>query len=249
MISNLRSSFSLLFMVLFLVVGCGKKKSWVKEIQFKQEVVEGQVLINVKGNLSIGNINLPNVKFPIENPQTNTTLGYLSLINVGSSKSIEVTLNISELIHLNTAIVKLPNGETLPLLGENQVIELAVGPNKNIKVYFSFNQTQLALGLAVPIKTLDTLGSKVGTTSFFPTFNVSKVFGAIGIFTSQQIGQNGLGFFMDLSLIMPQESMANMYSGELEKINYNEITPDRTDKAIIEQELLKMHERSTQLKL
>jgi hypothetical protein len=106
-------------------------------------------------------------------------------------------VNVSSLADIQATQATLPNGNAIPLIANNPTITIPLGAGA--KLYLTIGANAVALGVAVPIKTFDGIGSAVGAINLFPVFNIDKVVGAAGIFTGSQAGQNGFALIADVT--------------------------------------------------
>ena len=185
-------------MLSLFVSACGKNSQIVTGVQVQSSVVNQDVLVSFKADLNLGNISFPAVALPILHPRGQTPIGSVDLLPVlGGKNQIMINLNLSEVADLQAIEAKLPNGNLIPLIANNPTIVVALGAGAQLYITLSANVT--AVGVAVPIKTFDGIGSQVGGINLFPVFNIDKVVGAAGVFTSKNAGQNGFAIIADLS--------------------------------------------------
>lgn len=187
-----------LLILLFAFVSCGGSKPMVNDVKVENSVVNGDIYVSLSADLSLGNLLLPNATIPILIPKSGKEIGQVSLVyNADGENHLSVDLNVSETANLNLNSATLPNGSMIPLIADRQIIVVPIG--KGAEVYISLTSDQAAIGVAVPIRTFDALGSKVGTAALMPIFNVSGVLGAAGVFTSKDAGKNGIALIADVS--------------------------------------------------
>jgi hypothetical protein len=196
---------SLVFLTLvFTLVSCGKdQQQFMKDIHIATYSQDTDVYVSVDAKLNLGAMQLPAISLPIKNPKTGVDLGLVEMgVVAGGSNFLKLAFNLSSVTNLSASKGQLPNGNSLPLIATNQVIEIPIGGNKAIKLYISFVDGAQAIGIAVPIKSFDGIGGSVGNTSLFPIFSIENVLGSAGLFTSSTAGQNGFGVFVDLTNIL-----------------------------------------------
>ena len=147
----------------------------------------------------MGQITLPGIqgKLPLKHPK----IGEIGSISLYGQK-IAVELNLGQLLRLNLEKAQLPNGETLPLIADQEVIVIPVkvSPQAELLVYVALTKGSKALGITFPIAQLDRLGSELKTpSSLFPLVRVGEVHVYPGLYTSPVAGDNGMGLFVDLT--------------------------------------------------
>jgi hypothetical protein len=196
--------FSVILTLLISIASCGKNRpKTIKDIKVNSYYENSDVFISVDAKLNFGAMQLPQISLPIINPKGGGNLGHIEMgLVAGGDNYLKLAFNLSSVTPLQAVGAKLPNGGTLPLIAHNKVVEINIGRSKSIKLYISFVDGAYALGVAVPIKSFDGIGSTVGTTSVFPIFNINQVIGAVGVFTSSQSGKNGFGLFTDLTNVI-----------------------------------------------
>lgn len=253
---------SLASLSLFLV-SCGGSKAMVKDVQVSTEYVDNDVHLTVSANLSIGNVVLPSSSLPIYMPKTWEEIGNISMTSaIGGQNYMEIDVNLSSVAHLQASQASLPNGSVLPLIATNKVITIPVG--KGAELYLTIADGVAAIGAAIPFKSFDSMGAKIGTSSLFPVFNIQNVLGAAGIYTSKQAGKNGFGLFVDLSSVLDpvdfvdigladasrsMKSARVMQAQSSASLNLSSIKPSSRKERRLNRELLRMHNRRRRLQL
>lgn len=232
----------------FIFVSCGSQKPMVSDIEVSPQYINNDVYVSLNAQLSLGNVTLPQAGFPIIMPKTLEEIGMITLqTTVAGENMLHVEVNLSAIAHIEAQVAKLPNGSILPLIGENKTIEIPV--DDKLSVYVSFGEGMAALGVAVPFQTLDSTGSKVGTTSLFPVFNIKDVFGAAGIYTSKEAGKNGFGLFADLTQVIDPIMFVDLGVADKLKLNYSSIVPSSSKERKINSDMYKLHSRKKKLKI
>ncbi len=235
---------------LFVLVSCGSQGGqMVDDVKLDTEQINGDVVLSLSATLNIGNLRLPQASFPVKLPNRLGDSGILSLYTDSQGKSkMDLQINVSDSIDLDMDSARLPNGAVLPLIGNNAVIEI---PTKNVTIYISLVDGAQAIGVAVPIKSFDSLGRKVGTTALMPIFNKNGNIGAAGIFTSKTAGENGFALVADISDKVGDIGIpADFIQMEVDDSeNFSDYSPSRSKEKRINRELYKMHRRSKKLKL
>jgi hypothetical protein len=247
--SYLRKTSLLMFSV-FSIVSCGNpEKNLLKQVKVQSYYDNADVIVKVNAMLNLGKMSVPAITLPIFYPPLNQTIGSLALApNLSGLNEVAIDLNVSAISHLSAQAQTLPNGAILPLIGSNKVIKIPI--DRVATLYVTLEQGAMAIGAAINIATFDQMGSKVGTTAFFPVFNLQGVIASAGLYTSKNAGQNGMGVFVDISsaldLAAQRDLLAGRSSGQL---NYSQIAPSSSAKAKIDASLGQLHEKSAKLKL
>lgn len=221
----------------------------VTDIKVQPEYVENDILIHVSADLSLGNVVLPNVALPLIIPRSGLEIGSL-IMNpaLGGKNQMRVSLNLSAVSKLRAAEGKLPNGGLLPLIGLTKTITIPV--NDKVVIYLTLGDGVAALGVAVPFKTLDSVGSRIGTSSLFPVFNINQIFGAAGIYTSKTQGQNGFGLFADLTNVLAPVDIIDLGGdSDIRVINASSIVPPSRVEQKLNNELYNLHKARRQLRM
>jgi hypothetical protein len=240
----------LLLTISFVFVSCGGQKPMVTDINVKPGYQDNDVVLGLFADLSLGNVQLPAVQIPVYMPRSWEEIGNVSMTPVASGKNqLSVAINLSAIAQIEAQRASLPNGSTLPLIGDNKTIVIPV--DNKLTIYVSFGDGVAALGVSIPFKTLDGMGAKVGTTALMPVFNIKGVFGAAGIYTSKSKGKNGFALFADLSQVLDPIHFIDLGSpvSTLKSINYRSYSPSSSKKKRIDKELYKMHKRRKKLRL
>lgn len=254
--------------LLFTLVSCGSQKPMVSDIQVVPQYVDNDVYVSISADLSLGNVTLPQVGFPIYMPKTFEEIGNLTMLTtVNGGNKLNIEINLSSIIYLEAREARLPNGSILPLIGTNKTIEIPI--QDKLILYVTFGDGVAAVGVAIPFSTLDGLGRSVGTTSLFPVFNIKNVFGAAGLYTSKEAGKNGFGLFADISNVMEpvmfldlgesisqSKSMSQRFSektsaslSEKVNLNYSSIIPSSSKEKKINREMYKLHSKRKRLSI
>jgi hypothetical protein len=205
----MKKTFSQLVTLVILslfVTACGKGSQIVTGVKVQSSVVNQDINIGFSADLDLGNISFPAVTLPIIHPKGLGQIGEVDLLPLlGGKNQIMVKLNLSKVANLQAVMATLPNGNLIPLIANNPTIVVPLGAGAQLYITVSANVT--AIGVAVPIKTFDSIGSSVGGLSLFPVFNIDKVVGSAGIFTSKNAGQNGFAIIADLSAYVKMQDI------------------------------------------
>jgi hypothetical protein len=251
----------LLFVFLLSLVSCGGQKPMVSDVKIQSEYVDADLHLSLEAKLSIGNVVLPQTSLPILMPKTFKQIGTLSMTSlIGGENYLNIDVNVSSIANIQGSQTTLPNGSILPLIADNKVITIPIG--NSAQLYLTLSDGVAALGVAIPFKTFDSIGAKVGTSSLFPVFNIDNILGAAGIYTSDRSGKNGFGLFVDLSNTLDPIDFVDLGSAltlmsayEVEEfktsssLNFSSIIPPARQERSINRELLKMHQRKKRLQL
>jgi hypothetical protein len=189
-----------------IVSACGKRPQVVTGVQVQSSVVNQDIMLKFKADLDLGNLSFPAVSLPILHPRGQTPIGAVELLPVlGGKNQIAVSLNLSEVADIQAEEARLPNGNLIPLIANNPTIVVKLGAGAQLYITVGANVT--AIGVAIPIKTFDGIGNAVGGINLFPIFNIDKVVGAAGLFTSKNAGQNGFALVADLSQYVKMQNV------------------------------------------
>lgn len=235
-----------------VLISCGADRAMVNNVEISTSVEQnGDILMALTADLGIGNLQLPNASFPILLPKDGREIGIVSLVgSLGGKNILSIDINLSEAANLDLTDTRLPNGAMIPLIADNPVLVIPVG---KVMVYLSLVEGAQVLGVSVPIRSFDKVGSKVGTTVLMPIFNKNGTIGAAGIYTSRQVGASGIAVVADISgklselpsfenqLIMPQMEQISL--------DYSTQGPSRAQKKNIDRELYKLHKKREVLRL
>ena len=243
-----------LVMPLFVFISCGSQKPMVDDVQVSTSSVDGDIVLSLSADLSIGDVQLPSASFPIILPKIGKEIGTVSLVAAnGGENQLVLDINVSEAANLELAAVRLPNGTVMPLIANNPVLKIPAG---KVDLYVSLADGAQAIAVVIPIKSFDKIGAKTGTASLVPAFNKNGILGAAGVYTSRTPGQNGFVFVADISsklgdISIPQLSASSQKSLQREEaqLDYTSLVPSRRAERRINKELLRMHRRKTRLKL
>jgi hypothetical protein len=253
LLNSLKSLLLLIAMVSF--VSCGSQAPMIQDIKVSTSQVHGDIIASLSADLSVGNLQLPNASVPIMLPKDGRQIGTLHLQAAAGINKIIVDINISETANLELEQVRLPNGNMLPIIGENQVIKVPVG--NGIEVFISLSSNSAALGFAIPIKQFDSIGEKVGTTSLMPLFNKNGILGAAGVYTSKTAGKNGFALVADVSSLLGKMVKSNILEDhslrqmQMEQVDldFTEHKPSKRMEKKIRKALYKLHKRKSKLQL
>jgi hypothetical protein len=245
-----------LVMVTLIMSACGKRPQVVTGVQVQSSIQSQNIMLSLQADLDLGNMSFPAVTLPIIHPRGQTPIGSVDLIPVlGGKNQITIHLNVSELADIQAAEARLPNGNLIPLIANNPTVEVLLGAGA--KLYLTATASAVAIGVAIPIKTFDGIGSNVGSVNLFPTFNIDKVVGAAGIFTSQNAGENGFALVADVSeyvkmqdIYVPQMALMQQQEASEEiKLDLSSHIPSRSQEDKINSMMLKINRKGKRLEL
>lgn len=255
-ISNVFKAQGLVLLMLVTLVSCGGQKPMVTDVKVDSSVVDQDVFVSLSADLSIGNLLLPNATIPILLPKSGREIGLVTLMSgAGAVNRLAIELNVTETAQLDLEPARLPNGAMVPIIEDRQVIVVPLG--KGAELYVSIIGNQAALGVAIPIKTFDQMGSKVGTAALMPVFAVDNVIGSAGIFTSKEAGENGIALIADVSAYLANLVQNNFLADHSNKVqmqaqdadDIQARKPSRSKEKRINRELYKLHRKRKRLSL
>lgn len=251
--------------IILSFVSCGSQTAMVSDVQVQSVTEDSQVFVSMDATLNLGNVSLLDLTLPIHSPKTQENIGTVSIFrNLQGQNKFEVEINVSAIAGIDTSVSTLPNGNVLPLIRNNQVIEIPI-QDKAI-IYLAFSDGVVALGATVAIGGLDSIGRSVGSISLFPTFNINNVVGSAGVYNSATRGLNGFGLFADISSLVDTNDLISSSSSrsfgasiskssnfniveerESVQLNYNSISPRSSKKRKLNRKLYKLHKKSASL--
>lgn len=242
---------ALVLLALLSFASCGSQSGgMLNNVDVKPELVDGEVFVSVSAELGIGNLVMPNVTIPVL--KDGDEIGEVTMLTGADGKNeLVIDLNVSALAKVDASSAELPNGNLLPLIGQNPAV--AVSIKDKAKLYISLVDGNVVLGVAVGISSFDSMGRKIGTSSLFPIFNQGSVAAAGGIYTSKTAGQNGFGFFADLSGSMDADMLETLFQIQMQQdasvIDHRSIKPSKRAHRKINRELYKLHKKRAKLRL
>lgn len=233
----------------FLVSSCGKQPQVLTGVKVESQQRDQELWVAFSADLNLGEMSLPNLSLPVIHPRTLGQIGSLELgKSLGVQNFFKLNLNFSAISDLRTSTPKLPNGNTVPLIANNQSITINI-PNGG-RIYLTLSDTVTALGFAIPIKQFDEIGRRAPGVSLFPLISIDRMVATAGIFTSQTSGQNGFAIVADLSnYIKMQDIYAPAPTVDLVQLNYANTTPSETKVNVINKGIYDLNSRKTMLRL
>jgi hypothetical protein len=180
-------------------------------------------LLSFSITLSTQNFTVAGVTLPIFNPNNNSQqYGSISLQPVlcttpatcpyGNSVQITANLNMTGILSAKGVAPLLPNGAALPVAGlqNSTVIALPIA-NTGAAIYFAFGPNVAMFGAAIPFAQLNVVGQSVPGANLFIPVTITTDKGAFtllpGFFTGSAPNTTGIGFFADLSGIVPHSAL------------------------------------------
>lgn len=250
-----------LVMLSLIVSSCGKTPQVVTGIQVQSSTVNSDIMLALKADLDLGAMSFPSVTLPILHPRNQTNIGSVELVPVlGGKNQIKISVNVSSLSDIQAVRATLPNGNSIPLIAANPTITIALGAGA--KLYLTVGANAVALGVAVPIKSFDGIGSAVGAINLFPVFTLDRVIGSAGIFTGSQAGQNGFALIADVTqyvnmqdIFVPQAEadlmkMANVQEEQaIVRLVYTSQAPSSAKEKKVNSMIYDLNQKKTKLQL
>lgn len=232
-----------------IVSACGKRPQVVTGVQVQTQVVQQSMYLSVAADIDLGNMSFPSAELPIIIPNFSQPIGSVSLITLlGGKNQLKISVNVSELTHLQAIQAKLPNGGTIPLIANNPTIVVNLG--KGAQLYLTLSEKAVAVGVAVPFSTFDGIGNSVGSANLFPVFTIDKLIGAAGIFTSSTAGKNGFAFIADVSqYVKMQDIYVPAAIPTTLALNYNEQIPSSSKESKINDGIYSLNKKKAKLSL
>ncbi|MBL7664854.1 MAG: hypothetical protein JNM93_06950 [Bacteriovoracaceae bacterium] len=241
---------SFLFCLLF-IVGCGNRPAIIENLTVTPDFSGGEANVRVETDFNVGGMELMYLTLPINHPQTGEQIGQFAM----AGKRLSLGINLSAIAHLNSGPAQLPNGTGVPFAGTNEIVVVPIG-GQGIRLYVSWTQTKVLLGVAVPIKQFDVIGQTVGQVNLLPIFQIGQVQGAAGTFHSRTAGQNGIAFFADISVALPQAVKEELFyqtegaylsQESFSKVSIRESVPRSSTEAEIGSQIQKLSRRKVKL--
>jgi len=250
---------------LAILASCGSsgQHQIVKGLKVETIMDNQDVILRVSSDVDFGNIFFPSIQLPVI--RDNRQIGTVSMIPVlGSKTQLVIEVNASAMADLAVGPALLPNGTLAPLIGTNSAIAVDLG--SRAKLYVAAAANAYALGIAIPISGLDSIGQSLGGLNFFPMFALENAVGAAGIFASTTPGNSGFGFFVDLTnyvqniywlkaravatkSLKAQEMLSVDAASSMRTIqlNYTELRPSAKTESKLNDILYNMHKKKVRL--
>lgn len=222
----------------------------VKDVTVTTTVEDGDILLSLNVDLSIGNLQLPHATLPIILPKDGREVGQVSLTGTSNGENLlSIDINLSDAKNLDLVSVRLPNRAMVPLIGDNQVLKI---PIKNVVIYLSLAEQAQMIGVAIPIKSFDSLGKKVGTSVLMPVFSKRGTLGAAGLYTSKIRGENGVAVIADISQkLQGLTELTHSAIAQQQQIDtsFESNSVSRSQKRRIDRELYRLHRKRQKLEM
>lgn len=240
--------FITLVMFTLILSACGKTPQIVTGIQVTSHTVDSDVKLSLKADLDLGNMSFPAITLPIIDPRGQTPIGSVELVPVlGGKNQIKISVNMSALADIQAVVATLPNGNAIPLIANNPTIVVALP--SSAKLYLTLAANAVAIGVAVPIKQFDAIGQSVGGVNFFPVFNIDKVQGAAGLFTSKTSGKNGFALVVDVTNYVKMQDIYVPSALPTARLNFAKQAPTSAQEKKIGEAIYKLNLNKTRLQI
>jgi hypothetical protein len=172
--------------------------------------------------VEVGGLQFPSLTLPIVDPKNPfMQYGTLTLARTADRKNaVIVSTNLTELSQANLTVDRtLPNGNPIPVYGEQDLITLPI--QKAGKVYLDLSQNRKLLGFAIAIKEFQNIGKYApGLNLFFDIPSNNGIEGIGGVFTGAGEYQNGIALFLDvtdaINKAMPSSSSSRIAAASLD---------------------------------
>lgn len=256
---NLFSRLVTLVILSLFAISCGNAPSNVLTgVKVETQTINDDVWMSFAADLNLGAMSFASISVPVLHPKGQTPVGQLDLLSgLGGTNQIKISVNVSELADIQMASATLPNGNLVPLIANNQVISVNIG--KGAKIYLALSDTVTAIGVAVPISSFDSIGSKLPGLNFFPIVNSGNVIGTAGIFTGASTGQNGIAVVADVSRIVnlgnllqssaPAMMIQAQDAQDSLKLDYRSQSGTQTQKSRLDQMIFELNKKRSVLRM
>ena len=251
--------FVTLVMLSLFAISCGNAPSNVLTgVKVSTQTINDDIWMSFAADLNLGAMQFASISVPVLHPQGQTPIGQLDLVSgLGGVNQLKVSVNVSELADVQASTPTLPNGNMVPLLGNNQVISVDIG--KGAKVYLALSETVTAIGVAVPISAFDEIGRSLPGLNFFPIVSKDNIIGTAGIFTGANAGQNGIAVVADVSKVVNLASLLPSLAGDMMiqaedaqdsiQLDYRSHSGSKAQKSKLDQMIYKLNQKRTILKM
>lgn len=258
---NSLSRFLTLVMLSLFAVACGSggPSNVLNGIKVETSQVNEDTWMSFAADINLGAMSFGTVSLPILHPRGQMQIGQLELVSgLAGVSQLKVSVNLSEVADVNLTQAKLPNGNMIPMIANNQTIAINIG--SGAKVYLTLSQTVTAIGVAVPISAFDNIGRSVPGLNFFPIVTQGDVTATAGIFTGLNPGQSGIAVVADVSKVvklgklMPSSQLlataqAEESQDEIIKLDKRSHSGSAAQKAKLDSMLLQLHMKKTVLRM
>lgn len=251
--------FLTLVMLSLFAVACGGGSSNVLTgIKVSSQTINDDVWMSFAADVNLGAMSFASIAVPVIHPRGQTQIGQLELTSgLAGMNQLKISVNVSELADVQAAQAMLPNGNMIPLIGNNSTIAVKIG--NGAQVYLTISEKVTAIGVAVPISAFDSLGTKLPGLNFFPIVNTGDVIGTAGVFTGLNPGQNGIAVVADVSKVVNIGSILNAKSSMMAiqaqeaqdsvKLDYRSHSGSASQKEKLDALLYDLHKKKTVLRM
>lgn len=240
------------------VVSCGQNSNVLTGVKVDSQTINDDVWLSFAADMNLGAMSFAAISVPVLHPRGQTPVGQLELSpGLGGVSQIKISVNVSELADVDAKIATLPNGNMIPLMGNNAVISVNIG--NGARVYLAISQNVAAIGVAVPISAFDNIGSQLPGLNFFPIVNTGNVIATAGIFTGKAAGQNGIAVVADVSRainlnkLLPAAPTMMALSAEKAndslKLDYRSHSGSEAQKSKLDQMIYNLNQKRTVLRM
>ena len=246
-------------MLSLFAISCGSSgtSNVLNGIKVETQTVNDDIWMSFTSDINLGAMSFASISVPIVHPKYQMPVGQLELISgLAGVNQLKVSVNLSELTDVESAQARLPNGNMIPLIANNQAIAVNIG--NGAQVYLTLSETVTAIGIAIPIKEFDSLGQSLPGLNFFPIVNQGEVTATAGIFTGAP-GKNGIAVVADVSRVvnlgklMPSEiSTFALQAEEVQdavKLDYRSHSGSSSQKAKLDRMIYKLHQKRAILRM
>ncbi len=191
------------------ISACGKQNKLVLDAGLKTltdgtaDYVQLKALLDT-GNMRVGGeVDIPHPSVP------GVSIGTVGLFPTTTPQVSELTLklNLDETFYgMGADGTTLPNGAPIPVDNLGDAYPVAFKAGKHSRAYLALNDRVAMIGAALVIKEFDGFADRVPYVNVFPTFNLGKVVGTAGVFTSAEQFQSGVAIFVDAGAIFHRDS-------------------------------------------
>ena len=203
---KLIARFITLVVLSLFVVSCGSSgPSVLSNVQVEQKLINDDLWIFVTSDINLANMSFGSIALPIPHPHGQTPIGQVELVSgIGGVNQLKISVNTAELADTQTGQALLPNGNMVPLIANNPAISVEIGNGG--KLYLLLTDSITVIGVAMPIREMDSIGSQLPGLNFFPIVQSNNVTAAAGIYTGARPGQNGIAVIADVTNVVKQNN-------------------------------------------
>ena len=196
------NQFACIALLPLLLSACGNvPQTFLNSLTINTSTQNNDTYVNLSATVSLGSTTLASLSIPIQDPKSGVVLGQVSL-STNASQQEQITLSVNEtaLVHGDSSLGStMPNGQPLPLaLGAATGSVLGIPILQKSRIYIGGDlKSKIIVGVAFAIQALDGVTSGMGIPAnvFFSNQFGTQVFGLAGLFTSPNVGENGIAVF------------------------------------------------------